>query len=214
MKIVSFFLFLGSLFQLTAFAQESWSLKKDKNGIKVFTRKSTQYKFDEIKVESNMQGNASQLAAVLLDVNDHSEWVYKTVESKLIKTISPSELYYYTQIACPWPFENRDLVVDLNIAQNKTTKVTTIDIKNMTNYLPENKGIVRVKYSSVKWVITPINATACKVDYTITADPSGSLPAWLLNMFVSKGPYESFMKLKDQMLLPKYAQVKFPFISE
>jgi hypothetical protein len=33
--------------------------------------------------------------------------------------------------------------------------------------------------------------------YTFEADPGGSLPAWLVNSFADKGPYESFRKLSD-----------------
>lgn len=201
-------------FQHKATCQNDWSLRKDKNDIQVFTRKSARFKLDEIRVACNMPGSATQLVSVLWDVNDHTQWVYKTMESKLIKIISPSELYYYTQISCPWPFQNRDLAVDMNISQNKITKVITVEIKNMNGYMPEKLGIVRIKYSFVKWVITPINSKECKVDYTIQADPSGSLPIWLLNLLISKGPYESFMKLRERMVLPQYTQFKFPFIAE
>jgi hypothetical protein len=212
MKLTTILAFVFLHFQFSAICQNDWNLKKDKNGIKVFTRKSTQFKFDEIKVETILDGTASQLAAVLLDVNDHTQWVYKTIESKLLKTVSPSELYYYTKVECPWPFENRDLAVHMVISQNPTTKLLTMEMKHATNVVPENKGLVRVKYSTVTWLVTPINNKQIKIDYQIEVDPSGSLPAWLLNMFISKGPYESFMKLKERLLLPQYAQAKFPFI--
>ena len=34
------------------FTQESWTLKKDKNGIKVFSRKIKDFSVDELKVET------------------------------------------------------------------------------------------------------------------------------------------------------------------
>ncbi len=213
MKIISILLastFL--LFQFSATCQEDWNLKKDKNGIQVFTRKSKLFKFDEIKVEATLNGNLSQLAAVLLDVNDHPTWVYKTIEAKLLKTVSPSEIYYYTQVECPWPFENRDLAVHMTISQNPATKLLTMEMKHAADAVPEKKGLVRVKYSTVTWLVTPINNKQIKIDYQIEVNPSGSLPAWLLNMFISKGPYQSFMNLRERILLPQYAQAKFGFI--
>jgi len=33
--------------------------------------------------------------------------------------------------------------------------------------------------------------------YTFEADPGGNLPAWLVNSFADKGPYESFKKLAE-----------------
>jgi hypothetical protein len=39
------------------------------------------------------------------------------------------------------------------------------------------------------------SSTSINIVYTFDADPGGSLPAWLVNMFADKGPYESFKKL-------------------
>jgi hypothetical protein len=52
------------------------------------------------------------------------------------------------------------------------------------------------------------------VQYELRVDPAGSLPAWLVNMLSSKGPYESFLNLKTQLLKPKYANAKFSFITD
>jgi hypothetical protein len=213
MKLLSILLagtFLLS--QFSAICQEDWNLKKDENSIKVYTRKSKLFKFDEIKVEATLDGNLSQLAAVLLDVNDHTTWVYKTIESKLLKAVSPSEIFYYTQVSCPWPFQNRDLAVHMTISQNPSTKLLTMEMRHAADFVPEKKGLIRVKYSTVTWLVSPINNKQIKINYQIQVDPSGSLPAWLLNLFITKGPYESFMKLKERLLLPKYAKASFPFL--
>ena len=67
MKFAPLLLFLSFLlFHVAARCQEDWNLEKDKNGIKVFTRKTPNFKFDELKVECEFEGRISQLAAVLL----------------------------------------------------------------------------------------------------------------------------------------------------
>jgi hypothetical protein len=35
--------------------------------------------------------------------------------------------------------------------------------------------------------------------YTFEVDPGGSLPAWLVNSFADKAPYESFKKLSEKL---------------
>jgi hypothetical protein len=100
----------------------------------------------------------------------------------------------------------------MSILQNTENKIMTVEAKNIDGYLPANNKIVRVKYSRVNWTVTPINNKQFKVDYRIQIDPGGSVPAWLVNLSISKGPFESFMKLKDEIKLPQYVNAKFPFL--
>jgi START domain len=213
MKFTSLILIsIGTLLQISVKCQEDWTLRKDKNGIKVFSRKTKNFKLDELKVECVFEGRISQLAAVLFDVNKQHQWVYKTTKSQLLKQISEADVFFYTEIECPWPFDNRDLVVHMNMIQNPGDKVMTIQAKNVNNYLPEKHDIVRVKYSNATWTVTPVSNRQFKIDYRIQIDLGEGVPAWLLNLFSTNGPYESFSNLKEKIKLPQYAQVKFPFL--
>lgn len=202
------------IFQNQAQCQDGWTLKKNKNGIKVFSRDSKNFKFDELKVECEFEGRLSQLAAVLFDVNKQYQWVYKTIKSQLLKSTSPSDVFFYTEIEVPWPFENRDLVVHMSMAQQPASKVLTIIAKNVNGYLPTKKNIVRINYSSATWTATPLNSHRFKVEYRIQVDPGEGVPAWLLNLFATSGPYETFLNLKEKIKLPQYAQAKYSFIAD
>ncbi len=202
------------LLQTTAQCQEDWKLKKDKNGIQVYSRKTPNFKFDELKVDCIFEGKISQLAAVILDVNNQYQWVYKTAKSELLKQVTDADLFYYSEIECPWPFDNRDLIARMTITQNTSTKILSIVAKSVDDYLPRKKNLVRVKYSSALWTITPLSNAQFKVEYKIQIDPGDGVPAWILNMFATNGPYESFKNLKDKIMLPAYAAAKFPFITD
>ena len=209
-----FLLLFCLLLQTTAQCQEDWKLKKDKNGIKVYSRKTPNFKFDELKVDCIFEGKISQLAAVILDVKNQYQWVYKTAKSELLKQVTNADLIYYSEIECPWPFHNRDLIARMTITQNTSTKILSIVAKSVDNYLPSKKNLVRVKYSNALWTITPLNNAQFKVEYKIQIDPGDGVPAWILNMFATNGPYESFKNLKDKIMLPAYATAKFPFIKD
>ncbi|MEO6315583.1 MAG: START domain-containing protein [Chitinophagaceae bacterium] len=195
-------------------AQDGWVLKKDQYGIKVFTRKMEHFKFVELKVECEFNGKLSQLAAVLLDAKNHYRWVYKTIKSSLLTSADTADIFFYNEIESPWPLTNRDIVVHMSVLQNAKTKVMTVEGKNDDNILPGNSKMVRVKYSSVLWTVTPLNDHQFKVDYRLLIDPGGSVPAWLVNMSISKGPFESFMKLKEEIGLPQYVNARFSFIKD
>ncbi|HEY4289337.1 MAG TPA: START domain-containing protein [Puia sp.] len=207
------FILLG-FFWLPGRGQDDWKLKTDKDGIAIFTRTFPDSKFKAIKVEVELDATLSQLVAVILDVNTGAQWVYSTKSSVLLKQVSPSELYYYSEVNVPWPAANRDFIAELRVVQDPHSRVVTIYGPTFPDYLPEKKDIVRVRRSEGKWIISPLANRKIKVEYTLRVDPGGDVPAWLVNMFATKGPYESFRKLKEQLQKPAYANVKLPFVTD
>ncbi len=193
-------------------AQDFWELKQNKEGIKVYTKNTANSSFKAIKTVCTIPATPMVLTAVLLDINSSTEWVYATKKAVLLKQPSPDELYYYSEIDVPWPVLNRDFIVRLKVTQDERTKVVTIVADNQPAYLPENKNIIRVPRSDSKWVIEPLPNNQVKIEYILQADPGGTVPAWLINMFATKGPYESFRNLREQVKKPIYQQAKLAFI--
>jgi hypothetical protein len=211
--IISFCLTM--LASLPGKAQEDWKLKVNKEGIEIYTKPSIlNAKLKAIRVRCVLPATLSQLVAIVLDVNTGAEWVYSTKSSTLLKQVSPAEVYYYSEVELPWPCSNRDFIAHLTARQDPRTKVVTIDGPTVDGMVPEKKNIVRVSRSSGKWIITPLPNRSVRIDYTLETDPGGSLPAWLVNLFVTKGPMETFRKLKEQVQKPAYRNVKLPFIVE
>ena len=66
---------------------ESWTLKKMKDGILVYNRHSNLSKFNDIRVEVDLPGTIDQLSAILLDVEKYPGWVYATKSSTMMKKI-------------------------------------------------------------------------------------------------------------------------------
>ena len=212
MKFTAILISICIFFQQPVKSQADWTLKKDKNGIRVFSGKNKGFKFNELKVETLFEGKISQLAAVIFDLKNQKNWVYKTVKSELLKTVSATDVFYYTEIEVPWPFNNRDMAVHMTVQQNSQTKVMTIVAKNVDDYLPAKKDKVRIKFSNAIWIATPVSNSQYKVEYRIQFDPGEDVPAWILNLFSTAGPYESFINLKEKLKEPQYAQIKFPSI--
>ncbi|MGF7039565.1 START domain-containing protein [Mucilaginibacter lappiensis] len=198
----------------TANADEPWSLSTTKEGIKVYTRHVPNSKIKAIKVECSLNATPAQLVAVLMDIKGSIDWVYHTKSVNLIKQVSPSELYYYSEVNIPWPLHNRDFIAHIKVTQDPATKVITVDAPCLADMVPVKDGIVRIEHSVGKWIITPTDNGQVKVEYTLHLDAGGSVPAWLLNMFITQGPTESFIKLKAQLQKPAYKNVKLAYIAD
>ena len=140
--------------------------------------------------------------------------MYHTKSCTLLKQVSPSELYYYSEISIPWPAQNRDFVAHLIVKQDPQTRVVDVDGPAVPDFVPLKTGIVRIDHSIGKWVLTPATDNHVKVIYTLQVDPGGAIPAWLVNMFAAEGPIQSFKGLKLQLQKPAYQHVALSFIRD
>jgi len=85
----------AAVFQLWALkttAQDPWKFQKEKDGIRISTRKTPNSAFDDIRVEADFPGTIQQIAKILMDVNHYREWSYATKKSVLIKQIGTGSL--------------------------------------------------------------------------------------------------------------------------
>jgi ribosome-associated toxin RatA of RatAB toxin-antitoxin module len=215
-NLVNKVLFISLLLALgmkSASAQNSWKLSTEKDGIKVYTSMVPDSKVKAIKVECDLNATPSQLVALVMDVTTAPDWVSHVKSAKLIKQVSPEELYYYTEVSLPWPAQNRDFVAHLIVSQDQNTKVVTIDGPAVPGFVPIKKGIVRIDNSIGKWVITPIGQDQLHVEYSIHVDPGGSLPAWLVNIFATDAPLQIFGSLKTQLQKPVYKNTTYAFVA-
>jgi hypothetical protein len=207
-------IFLCITLPLFVEAQADWVLKKDKDSIKIYTRNTENSSFKSVKVMCTISGTLSQLTALLLDVNAHEQWVYNTKSSYLVKQVKQNQQIYYSEIDLPWPLANREIVVIMTIVQDPVSRVLQVNIDNAENQIPVKSGTVRVPASSVKWSVTPLEGNHLSIEYYGQADPGGSVPAWAANPFTTKGPFETFKKLKQLITSPAYANASFDFIKQ
>jgi len=212
-KKLLLFILTGILFIVTR-AQNNWVLKGNRDGILVYTRSMPDSKVKSIKVECTLPVTLSQMVFIILDIDASKQWIYSTKSATTIKQVSPAELYYYSELDMPWPVTNRDFIAHIKVTQDAATKVVTVNAENVPGFVALKPNIVRVKESVGKWLFTPAGPNAVKVEYTLFTDPGGSLPAWLVNMFITKGPYESFSKLKQHIKGGAHANAKLPFIKD
>lgn len=207
-------LLLSILFVQATVAQQHWALKLNKDDIKVYTKNLDNSPYKAVKTECTLVTSLSKLTAVLLDIDKSTDWVYSTKSVKVLKQVSPTELYYHSEIAVPWPVNNRDFIVRLAVTQDPATKVVTMLGENQPRYLPDVKGVVRIPHSYSKWVLYPLSNGRVKIEYVLEVNPGGSIPAWLINLFATRGPYETFQKLKTQVSKPMYASASSGLVKD
>jgi len=191
--VLAFLLLLGLSF--AAGAQYNWKLSKDKGGIKVYESAVKNSDFKKIKVECDLEGDYDRFISVMNDVSHYKNWIYQAKTTYLLKRISPFEFYYYEETFLPWPMSNRDAVLHLKIDRDSLGRFVSVTITSEPNYIPAKNGLVRVPHLLINWTAAQNFADTLHHVYIFEIDPGGSIPAWLVNMFADKGPYETFKQL-------------------
>lgn len=193
-------------------AQHNWKLIAEEEQIRIYSSAVPDSKIKAIKVDCVVDAPLAQMVALVLDVEAGTQWVYKTKSCTLVRKVSPTELYYHSEISLPWPLDNRDFVAHLIARHNPATGVVTIDGPVVAGMVPVKKNVVRVSDSKGRWVLTPL-ADKTRIEYMLHTDPGGYLPAWAVNAFAAEGPMETFKSMKQQLKLPKYRNASLTFIA-
>ena len=196
-RLLLFWLVL--LLSMQVQAQDEWELKRNENGIEVYTREQSDDKFKEVKIITLLPGTTRELVATVLDVDNYQDWVYGIKNSYVLKKINSNSIIYYNEVDLPWPFSDRDLVNHITVQKDPKTGKTVIQSKAIPDHIPEKENLVRIPYATANWDITPVAATEVKVIYTFRVDPGGSLPPWLVNSIATVGPYNTFVELRKKL---------------
>jgi len=184
---------------LPASDMKDWTLRREKDGIDIYSRPSDCSKVNDIRVDMDLTGTIEQLADILRDVSGYPNWVYATRTSTMIRNVSESEFIYYAEVGTPWPAANRDYYADMKIVFSPANHSMNIVSVGMKDFQPEKKDLVRVPMSRGSWNVTTQSARKIHLQYILQIDPGGSIPAWILNSFVAKAPLETFSNLKKKM---------------
>ncbi len=191
------YLFFAILFfQFTSsFAQEQWSLAKDKDEVQIFTRKLDHRRVKEFKAVTYTSKSVDELEAIIKDVEHYPDWVYSVTHGELLETNGESRILYYI-FGVPWPVSDRDMVIESFKTTDENGNLK-FDLKLVKDHKPEVSGYVRMKEVFGSWTFIPKGGKT-KIIYQFYGDPAGSLPAWLINMFIVDGPHETLVNLRNK----------------
>jgi hypothetical protein len=205
--------FVFALSMVPLYAQD-WELKKDKGGIKVYVRDQAGTNIKELKFTTTIEASLSTIAAVLTHIEGFDDWCYGALGSRVIKKVSDTEVYYYSEVDFPWPFNNRDLVLHSNFWQDKKTLALHSKTTSAHWMEGEIEDLVRIKKCEIYWSFTPIGNGKVRVDYRLNSDPAGNIPAWMVNLAADQGPLQTMVMFKEMLQKEKYKNSKLAFVQE
>lgn len=208
MKNILIFLLL-----LTAAAgAEEWKLERNRDGIKVYTRRVEGISFKEYKGVIRLDASLSTIIAVFDDYKAATEWIDTCSSMELVERISPMENYTYSYNPAPWPVKDRDAVVHSRTSQDPETLIVTVKQNAAPDKKARTRKAVRVEFIQSLWTLTPQQDGSTELIYQALSDPGGGLPAWLVNSVAISQPFNTLAGLREMVKLEKYRTAKVSHI--
>ncbi len=204
MHIYRYLLLLAMLASEAVMAQNhsSWEYKGEQDGIKIYHQKTPGLL--HIKLVMRVKAPLSGIAELFADADNYRVWGYKMSESRLLRRASSHELWYYAKYDFPWPMEDRDIILHSKLEQDPKSRKMTITNTPYPTYLPENKGVTRIKNSTTRWVFTPEENGWVKVEQQLSTDSAQSMPDWLVKMTADTGPRETAKAVRKTLQQTRY----------
>ena len=197
---------------LPAQDKNAWVLKNDKDAVKVYYRKSSDSY--ELKLATSLKVPLSGVARLFDEVDKYPVWGYKITEARLLKRVSPTEMYYYSRLDFPWPMSDRDVVLHTKLEQDPKSGAVMSVSNAAPDYIPEVKGVVRVRKADTKWTLIPGAGGWLYAEYYLHSDPGGNIPDWAINLALDVGPRETVKNMRKILAGADYQNTKLAHIKE
>lgn len=204
-----FFISLAIMF--APLNNSEWELRKDQEGVKLYTRIEAGQPLKAIKVETVFNVPLETCVAVLRDIDHLTELFPDVVEVKKIRQDETSQVHYM-HMKAPWPVADRDGAFGFQYAYDAKTQTATIEASMVTDAYPEQSGLVRLNKGRGTWKFKRVSATQTSLEYYFLGDPGGKVPGWLANTVIEESPFKMIQNFHKLVKLERYQGKTFGFI--
>ncbi len=191
-----------------------WKLVKENNGIEAFVKDQKDSKIKIVKVEARVESSLSLLITIIKDADCHNQWVFLNEHAEIVDSVSCSEWKYYGYSELPWPVSDRDFVTNVTMTQDSMDYSVKIVSYSIADYLPEKEGYVRVPVIFSCWTLNPLGNGEVHLTFELSTDIGGKIPAWFVNLAVTKGPISTIEGLMEQVEKRRCYKKPIPGIKE
>jgi hypothetical protein len=174
-----------------------WELKREREGVTIYTRESPDSPLKEYRVSAIHNFPMEELYKMSIDLESRPKWVIHCTGLEIIDTVD-GRIRYHTSYAVPWPFLDRDLVVEEELVYKGPDSAHLLTRSIYLDY-PLGDGMVRMPRYREEVFFEKIDACRTRFRAEGFADPGGSVPAWLVNMFLVDGIYDSVISTRERM---------------
>lgn len=178
---------------------QDWNLIKEKDGIKVYTRKEKGENLKSFRGEAIFNTTFEKISSKLGTKNNFEWWDEDIRDERIIDIVEDEYILYYLMYPLPWPLSSRDLCAKSNIVIDNKNRRKLISAEPIPTAVPKRKGCIRITRFNQYWDVQEINDHQVSVILEGFVDPAGSVPAWIYNMVITETPLKVMKALRKHV---------------
>ena len=191
-----------------------WELKRDKDGIRIYTSAVSGSKYRAVRAVTSAKTNVSSAVALILDVDACPDWAELCERSEELKLLSPTSAYVYTLNNLPFPVKDRDVVALVNWDHDTSSgRVSMTSVATNEDLVPQGKAI-RLQQAVAQWHFTPLENGSIQIENFAHIDPNGVTPAWITNMLLVDSPFKTLVRMREILESGQYGDKRVPFLEQ
>jgi len=201
MKIFSeaiFLLMLMTVVPCAAGDDDQWELKKEKNGIQVYTREREEGGIYMYKVVTSIEKEPEEVFEQLVDFRENLKYM-ELVDSLAFLDHREKERYInYMRFDMPWPVKDREMVMDMKVKfRPEVIKLVSDDLPGRVQ---SNGKLIRIEDFREEWELRSFPDSAeTRIMVNGWIDPGGSIPVWVVNMFSVRTPFRFISGILEEL---------------
>lgn len=178
---------------------QSWEFAKEKEGIRIYTMKAEDKPLKAYKGVAEINAPAEKVFALIENVNNTDWWDKNLSQIKVLGYEKNRFARYYLVFDLPWPVSDRELFVDAQVTIDPETGTRKITAEPLRVNTPPAKERIRINEYRQIWTVRPVSLNRTQVTLEGYVNPGGSLPAWIINLFIVDAPMNSIGEIKKRM---------------
>lgn len=173
-----------------ALIHPKWEKVEIKKNVEVYRGKIEKSDVVAFRGVSVIDAPIGKVCSVIYDVTRIKEWMSDINDVRLIQKISKFEKIEYNRTSAPWPVSDRDFVYSTKVNVNKADRSVEILVESVEHKdAPPVEGVVRGQLHLSRYFLKSLDKDSrTHIEVEILADPKGSLPKWVVNLFQSSWP--------------------------
>lgn len=180
-------------------ADASWEKVGESDGVLTHRKEVEGSDVVAFRGETVIDAPIAKISNVLIDTSRKKEWVFRIVEARDVRQLTQFERIEYNHTASGFfMVRDRDFVFRAKGEFDRAKNQATFTFKSVEDTSVPEQGPVRGDLKMGKYTLTMLSPTKTHVVVEILADPKGSVPKWLVNLFQKSWPVKTLNGIREQ----------------